>query len=974
MFEYAERLARWAGALRSDAEWTSALEAAFDAVGFDEGYLSRVDPLRRNYSRIKAVKDHIWGMIEIEPADAWLLDSPLFQRMRHVRQTGFTFLTYPNAQHTRFEHSLGVYFVVKRLLATFRRTKEAYDFENRQGGQSDGGFRPTDYERNSRLVRLLLHAALVHDFGHSVFSHVSERFFASRPARLKIGGKTVEQFRQQFREKYELVDSDVQTGRRKPLAELLTVAIITSSRFERFYKLLPGRGEEEALVDLCEISSLVLGDRIERNDFALPELLSGPVDADKIDYMIRDAQACGISIGIDVARVFVRAGVYEGSASLVQHLELKGYSQHAPVKLFVIEQSGTDAVRELGAARLSLYERVYNHQLTRGAQAAFGEMIQSAAGSSDPHINKYSDYLTLWQTPEDVVLFSLGSCAEPKVSSIARSLLTRRLPKRAGCFGREFLHAPEAAVDVVSNALQDAYELRLQEFSRKVLMRLDGPVGELLLESIVQECARVRSLVDRDRPIGVRLPQNQRPSVYRLLSYPQMHDSAPPPALVIRGNRIERFGDRYFSYLYAGETSSQIGYLLVSDEWREIALLALQNVLFRSYAEVYEVVIETDRTDVNVSIKAPPLKLEALFRPSLITESVARQCKVRIGDVEAITSTLARGGYFDSAPQLSPHPISAEVETIAIRFSEFSGEQGWKIRAPLVSGFISQFPNKLRRELIELLSDNSRFLFLNRQETIRLVIEGLAKLELERPFRLVPLTPSSGQNIRNHIRGAVDPASVSVHANLSHALSVIRTNGGSVVFVDDNIASGTQAARQLEIYFGGIVEKPEGNYVIDPLTEDEKEAMCSHSIGAAFSVGYHVGGNNLAETAARFNVALSPENVVWGKAIDEVSGRDGISPGLREFLGEVGEGVLRRRFIREGHGNESDNLAHQFALGYSQLEGLVVTSFSVPTSTYPALWCPGYRETKQSEGEEDTRMPWVPLFLRTNMLKHLVLG
>jgi hypothetical protein len=106
MFAYAERIARWASALRSDAEWTSALEAAFDAVGFDENYISRLALVRRNYTRRKAIKDHIWGMIEVEPGDAWLLDSPLFQRMRHVRQTGFTYLTYPNAHHTRFEHSM----------------------------------------------------------------------------------------------------------------------------------------------------------------------------------------------------------------------------------------------------------------------------------------------------------------------------------------------------------------------------------------------------------------------------------------------------------------------------------------------------------------------------------------------------------------------------------------------------------------------------------------------------------------------------------------------------------------------------------------------------------------------------------------------------------------------------------------------------------------------------------------------------
>src|ERR1700736_2336021 len=107
MFEYSARISRWAKTLRADSEWTQALDAAFDAIRFNKNYLSKLEESRKNYNRLKAIKDHIWGMIEVEPIDAWLIDSPVFQRMRHVRQTGFTYLTYPNAHHTRYEHSLG---------------------------------------------------------------------------------------------------------------------------------------------------------------------------------------------------------------------------------------------------------------------------------------------------------------------------------------------------------------------------------------------------------------------------------------------------------------------------------------------------------------------------------------------------------------------------------------------------------------------------------------------------------------------------------------------------------------------------------------------------------------------------------------------------------------------------------------------------------------------------------------------------
>ena len=910
-------------------------------------------------------------MIEIEPGDAWLIDCPLFQRMRHVRQTGFTYLTYPNAQHTRFEHSLGVYFVAKRLLATFRRTKEAFEYESRRGGRSEDGFRPTDYPSTGRPARLLLHAALLHDVGHAAFSHVTERLFAGRADRLTIGEQPVSCFREKFREFYELVDSSVQTGRRKPLAELLTVAIITCSRFERFYSLQPGREDVDPFVDLCDISALVLGDRIEQNDFALPELLSGPVDADKIDYMIRDAHACGISIGVDVARIFVRAGVYEGSAAHARHLELKGYNPGLPIKLFVIEQSGTDAVRELGSARLSLYERVYNHQLTRGAQAAFDEMILQASSSSDPQVRRMSDFLTLWHLPEDVVLSTLRFCSDPKCKVVARSLLNWQLPKRGGCFGREFLRAPEASIDLIST-LQDAYEERLQDFSDKVLLRLADAVGEELKRQLLEECRRIKQVIAPLQLAGVDIPGDESPQFCRLLAYPQMRDLAPPPALITRAGIVERFGDGYFSYLYAGETSSQIGYVLVSDEWREITIFALQTLLYKRYGKRYEVHVPAEEPGGS-NVRLSSLTLEAIFRPILNLDSVGRQCKVSMGKMGSISNGLAGVGYFDASPQLLPCLRSAELEEIAERFSEFSGEQGWRVKTQSVIAFVSQFSEKHRREIIGLLLDKSCFLFLNRADTIRLVVEALNKLEVQRPLRLVPLTPSSGQNIRNHIRSVIEREGVSVHASLSHALSIVDTQGGSVVFLDDNIASGTQASRQLDIYFGAEAEKAEGNYAIDPLDDRQKDIIRKCDIGAAFAIGYQSGREAFARAGRRHGLQLSEGKIVWGRPVNDVSGKGVVSDGLRSFLREIGEMVLRRRFEREAE-SEAPNWARERALGYADLEGLAITSFSVPTSTYPGLWCPGIRCAPDGKPEEDIGTPWIPLFLRTGMLKHLVLG
>ena len=108
------------GRIRSklDEERTfwNAMDRTLAAIGFDDDYVGRL-PILSPGGRPKYVKDQIWGMMEFEPSELAIIDTPLLQRLRRVAQIGLTFLTYPTAEHSRFAHSLGVVHVVKRLVA-----------------------------------------------------------------------------------------------------------------------------------------------------------------------------------------------------------------------------------------------------------------------------------------------------------------------------------------------------------------------------------------------------------------------------------------------------------------------------------------------------------------------------------------------------------------------------------------------------------------------------------------------------------------------------------------------------------------------------------------------------------------------------------------------------------------------------------------------------------------------------------------
>lgn len=107
---------------------------------------------------MKIIKDPVHGYIEVTPPALEILDSPSLQRLRYVRQLGFSYLVYPGSNHTRFEHSLGTMYL------------------------SDIMARQLNLSGEDRV--LVTTAALIHDIGHGPFSHAVE------PVMEEICGRT----------------------------------------------------------------------------------------------------------------------------------------------------------------------------------------------------------------------------------------------------------------------------------------------------------------------------------------------------------------------------------------------------------------------------------------------------------------------------------------------------------------------------------------------------------------------------------------------------------------------------------------------------------------------------------------------------------------------------------------------------------------------------------------------------------------
>ena len=108
--------------------------------------------------RFEILRDPVWNNIRVDELTLTLVDTEVFQRLRYVRQLGWTYLVYPGATHSRFEHALGTHHLSRRTLALL------CEAEDTSIGEAD-----------QAIVRS---AALLHDVGHYPFSHALEEIGA----------------------------------------------------------------------------------------------------------------------------------------------------------------------------------------------------------------------------------------------------------------------------------------------------------------------------------------------------------------------------------------------------------------------------------------------------------------------------------------------------------------------------------------------------------------------------------------------------------------------------------------------------------------------------------------------------------------------------------------------------------------------------------------------------------------------------
>jgi putative nucleotidyltransferase with HDIG domain len=290
---------------------------------------------------MKLIKDVIHDFIEVYPEELRIIDSWIFQRLRYIRQLGTSYLVYPGANHTRFEHSLGVMYLAGKIYRHLCQQLGACSKEE--------------------LLKLRL-AGLLHDIGHLAFSHCLENTL------VKANHETV----------------GVEIIKNSEIGDILQD--LGYSRQE-IVNLIQGKGK-------------------------LSQIISSQVDADRLDYLVRDAYHAGTNYGlISINRI-------------ISSMKL------SPGEKLIFSKKGLIALENFLIARYQMYFTVYLHhtsvffsQLLKKIFARMQEL-----GMFEPYSLSQLDKIL--QLTDDYVLQLLKKAYKETTDSVLKELIERFFKRR----------------------------------------------------------------------------------------------------------------------------------------------------------------------------------------------------------------------------------------------------------------------------------------------------------------------------------------------------------------------------------------------------------------------------------------------------------------------------------------------------------------------------------------------------------------
>lgn len=853
----------------------------------------------------KEFNDPVWKTLVLYPLEIAILDAPLLQRLRRIRQLGVAHWVYPGATHSRLEHTIGVVHQVQRLITSINThvTDDTQPFIDQEW---------------TNLLRL---TALCHDIGHGTMSHVSEKAIRT----LDAAGRVEREFARRH---------GVEGAR---LGEIAAYYMVGSPSFARLLEVVQGAvGAHVLPPDAVSLMQKTIIGTVIRDDIPLlHELISGPFDADKLDYMPRDAHMSGIPVVTDVDRLIEKVRAVKVTQDELPH-DVARVVEGGRVSYTMtgIDLSGARTLDELMLGRTLLFDKIYRHQKVRAAEVMVASILLSIADLvTDTPI--FAPFVfaddALLEIDEAVIahrakrpLTSLETARVAVASDVARRLKDRQLFVRAYAFAQTMPLDPyrgdarhQSGLEKMLRDVKDA------ERRDNLLRRICSDVREIV--RLLGKQSALAALAGDDIAPYVRLDPPETP--------PSPGDAA-RAYLIANNRRIIPFKDDFAgarAWTDAYPLTRDIGYIFAPEEIAPYVFLAAEKVVRGEY-------------DVRL--------------PS----SMVAYAKQDARTLNRLRSELTTAGYYVSSPfDLRPMPqrltmadVQSDIAHIVRGLSGYSGVASQEARDrhqvtlndERILDWLRQFETD---ELIDAALRVARKVRLIGRDdvvaTLKTFMDGHPAFE---GGFLCPLgEPKDSSAVVTYYAGDVAQQYGLRVRSLDDALA----RGRPIIFVDDLIGSGNQTASILETWLGlqPVVDLKEER---QPLTLDQGNLLRGRPLGFVFAGGLPQGVERLRQRISELGLDATVE-------VGETNLPRAFEPGtfasteqetaFRAICETVARGVLLD--LAKGH---DEAWTQNRVFGYGNDALLVIFPYNTPTQTLTCLWARG----------NVAGAPWVPLFPR----------
>ncbi len=710
--------------------------------------------------------------------------------------------------------------------------------------------------------------------------------------------------------------------KRPQVAEILSALIVLLPEFVQLIGAagVPYWNDPRDVVE--RIAQLVVGGKKFSTRPFLNEIVSGSIDADKLDYMPRDCYMAGLPMPVDVERLLEKVQSVRIPANQLpdDYARVHGLAPDDGVQVLAVESSGTQAFDELLLSRLFLYQKLYYHQKVRAMEG----MIENALDllvAAHPSFKQLSTFLSLSDAGFLNGEWPSAAITHQSAYKAARGLVDgvnrRRAFVRAFAFGPELIEKPQSTDE---KAVRDAW------WRLKPLVSRDRSAPAIAFRQSVAAKAKLYLETAGQVALANELAEHQL-----VIDLPEVQGIAEKTRFYVGD---EEFGVQPYSKLFraerwaeAYEYQKSIGYVYCPAEYGHAVHLAFRDLVRE------EAGIEFDQRAWKMT-KLQPERLKDLA--DLIS---ARG--TGIPEIAIPAERRERRRYLETAaPKLEVLNAYGQVlGDLVVRFQTFRSHTGIPVDEGRTREWLFQFSRDDLPFAIRVLQHVRYWERRALADAFAMAIKQFIPAEVE--HQALPLGgPMTSAHHLNYlwpdVRSLVRIEGVRVLDGPSGVHP-----GLPLILYDDNVGSSGQGRTVLQQWFG----RPQNEWILEehhvaPLEPEVLAKMRLCSLTFLFATGRREGLRDLVRTAKElFGHDRVEGHIMEPRDFSCFSDAAGLfrnpneAERARRAFQDAGRRALADKVGDWGEAKIVDRL-----LGYGNAGGLTVFYYNVPTTTLTALW------------------------------------